>query len=280
MKKILSALLVLFLFGGTVFVIGWTQLFIPAGQYGVLVSKTGGIHPSTIKPASFFWSWERLIPTNATILVFNLGPLKTSASSTGTLPAGELYSRMLEGTPDFSWDIQMDVTVRVNQEILPELVERLNIRDQAGLDLWTRDRVAALMDNAGKAAINEAVTASLTASSPATSLDSIGDAVARRLGFVNQELEIMTVSVTRQRMPDIALYRMAADTYAAYQKRRGELFAKAAHDESENSVAEYLQIERFSRWGELLTKYPILIEYLAVTSNDREGAFKAIKAIR
>ena len=283
MKKLISALLILLLFGGTVFVIGWTQLYVPAGQYGVLVSKTGGIDPSTIKPASFRWSWERLIPTNARILAFDLAPLKTSVSSTGTLPSGELYSGMLEGNPDFSWDIQAEVTARVKGELLPELVERLNIRDQASLDQWAKDRVATLADSAGKSAIGDVVASSLSSSAPAAvdgAPDSIGDAVARRMGFVSPELDVISVSVTGTRVPDVAMYRLAADAYASYQKRRGDLLAKAAIEESENSVAEYLQIERFSKWGELLTKYPILIEYLAVTSNDREGAFKALKTIR
>lgn len=282
MKKLLSTFLVVILFGGAAFVIGWTQLYIPAGSYGVLVSKTGGINPSTIKPATFRWSWERLIPTNAKILAFDLSPVKTSAACTGTLPSGGLYSGMLEGNPDFSWDIRVDVTARVKSDLLPELVERLNVRDQTSLDQWTRDRVAALADGAGKAAIGEAVASALAspASTPASSLESIGDDVARRISFVSSELEVLSVSVTSSRTPDVAMYRLASDAYASYQKRRSELLSKTAVEESDNSVAEYLQIERFSKWGELLTKYPILIEYLAVTSSDREATFKALKAIR
>ena len=72
---------------------------------------------------------------------------------------------------------------------------------------------------------------------------------------------------------------MAAHTYLEYQQRRSSLLTQTAAEEARDSVSEYLQIERFARWGEVLTKYPILIDFLAVSRDDAAQAFKAVKSL-
>ncbi len=78
MKKNRLAVLLLLVCSATVFFIGWIQFSVPAGKYGVLVSKTGGVDPDPVLPARFRWQWERLIPTNTELFVFDLVPVGSS----------------------------------------------------------------------------------------------------------------------------------------------------------------------------------------------------------
>ena len=70
MKKFFLSLFIIILFAGAVFFIGWGQFAVPAGSYGVMVSKTSGISEKTIVPGEFCWFWERLLPTNVSMRTF------------------------------------------------------------------------------------------------------------------------------------------------------------------------------------------------------------------
>ena len=127
MKKMMVTLMILAIIAGAVFFAGWIQFSVPAGKYAVLVSKTGGVNPLPVIPAQFRWQWERLIPTNTKLIVFDLSPRTRFMTAKGTLPSGDIYSKMLEGSPDFSWKISLTVTARVSPQILPTLVKEQNI---------------------------------------------------------------------------------------------------------------------------------------------------------
>ncbi len=279
MKKNRLTVLLLLVFSAAVFCIGWIQFAVPVGKYGVLVSKTSGVDPDPVLPARFRWQWERLIPTNTVLHVFDLVPIIADVTSEGTLPSGVLYSGMLEGKPDFSWKMTLTVTARVNPAALSGLVSRLNITEQASLDSWAKERLAAAADAAGRSAISAMLEnpATVALADPASlaktvhlvlSADTMGD------------IEILSVKPELFRFPDFALYALAARTYGEYQIQRSSLFAKTAAAEANASVSEYLQIERFARWGEVLTRYPILIDFLAVAQNDSAEAFKAVRSLR
>ena len=75
MKKFFLSLFIIILFAGAVFFIGWGQFAVPAGSYGVMVSKTSGISEKTIVPGEFCWFWERLLPTNVSMRTFSMIPV-------------------------------------------------------------------------------------------------------------------------------------------------------------------------------------------------------------
>lgn len=266
-------------FAVAVFCAGWVQFSVPAGKYGVLVSKTGGVDPDPIVPGKFRWQWERLLPTNARIVPFDLSPVTVTVPATGTLPSGDLYSNMLEGDPDFSWSANVTLSGRVEAGKLPALVSDMAIASQSGLDDWTKARLNSL----GTDAINRLI-AGLASGAKANQIASaddqsaLADALRASLSLASAgEIDILECAPTFRKIPDMTLYALAAKTYADYQTARRDLFAKTAAKEADSAVSEYLEIERFGRWGELLTKYPILIDFLAVTKDDEGQAFKAVR---
>ena len=280
MKKKLAALAILFLFAGAVFFIGWVQFSVPPGKYGVMVSKTGGVNTETISPSRFRWQWERLLPTNCKILVFDLAQTSRTVTVEGTLPSGELYGKMLEGNPSFAWKFTVTVTGRAKSAKLPELVRTSTISDQTSLATWTESRLQALADSATRSVVANAIQDSARYSDYVKDPSTLTKAIAEKVsGAANGDIDIVTVTPAIVTLPDFALYSVASKTYESYQERRRDLLAKTAEREADDSVAEYLQIERFSRLGEVLTKYPILIDYLAVSRNDPAESFKLLKSI-
>jgi hypothetical protein len=283
MKAKLSILFLL-AFAIAMFCAGWVQFSVPAGKYGVLVSKTGGIDPDPIIPGKFRWQWERLLPTNARVVPFDLSPVTVTVSATGTLPSGELYSKMLEGDPDFSWSVTVVLSGRVEAGKLPALVRDMTITAQGGLDDWTKARLNSLGTDAINRVIADLASESAATGAPVNPVVPVGnpaafaDALRASLSIASAgQIEILECAPTVRKIPDMSLYSLAGSTYADYQSARRDLFAKTAAKEADSAVSEYLQIERFGRWGELLTKYPILIDFLAVAKDDAGQAFKAVR---
>ncbi len=275
MKKAVISFIILALFTGTVFLAGWVQLAIPAGKYGVVISKTGGVNPETVIPGRFRWTWERLLPTNATLLVFDLKPVSKTVTVAGTLPSGMVYGAMIEGKPDFSWKTTVSLTGRISAAALPEVIRRDNIRDQKALDEWTEKSLASIANECAARFVDDTriSTANENGVSPGT---------GNFLSYVNAKIttpgiEMISATIAFQTMPDFALYDMAAKAYTEYQKRRQAMLSASVTREADAAATDYLQMERLERWGEILTKYPILIEYLAVTRDDGLAAFKALR---
>lgn len=280
MKKTFVAFLLIFLFAGSLFFIGWIQFSVPAGKYGVLLSKTNGVNQKTIIPGQFRWQWEKLIPTNSQVFIFDLLPITKTIDTEGILPSASIYSKMFEGSPDFSWKIGLSVTARINPSILPVLVEHYNIRDQNALDKWAESKIKALTDEIGRSIISEALQSPEEYTSITSDPASLSELIKQKISALEQkEIEIIELSSDSIRIPDFALYTIAARSYTEYQQRRNTLVSQAAAVQARDSVTEYLQIERFARWGEVLTKYPILIDFLAVSRQDASEAFKAIKSL-
>ncbi len=286
MKKTLLSLIILALFAIVIFFLGWSQFAVPAGSYGVIVSKTSGVDPEPLVPGAFRWDWERLLPTNATILTFDLAPINKRVSLEGTLPSSELYSKMLEGNPDFSWKASFEVAGRVQPKVLPSLVSRNDIRDQQALAAWTDATLSAAAEKGMRSAIREMTNAESSgatggsgaakSASPDTLIEADVIAYAEKEG-----LEITSVVPVSFSVPDLSLYVMGEKAYISYQERKRALMDRTADKEADASVSDYLQIERFAHLGEILTKYPILIEYIAVSGEgSAEKSLERLKAVR
>ncbi len=280
MKKV-ATLIVLALFAGAVFFVGWTQLSVPPGKYGVFISKTGGIDTRVIESGRFSWRWERLIPTNGKIVAFEVAPQAATAIASGELPSASLYAKMLEGNPSFSWKLSIRIVGKVKPERLPAIEKDTSIKTQDALDAWILERVEAIARNAADTVVAGLMSDEGTLEKISAGSETVASLINAKIAEnPDPNVEILECSVSDKTLPDFALYAIAGKTYGDYQKMRAELLAKTAAVEAEAAVSEYLEIERFGRWGELLTKYPILIDFLAVTKNDAGETFKAVRDLK
>ncbi|GAB6391888.1 MAG: hypothetical protein MdMp014T_1261 [Treponematales bacterium] len=267
MKKFTGTVVVLLLLAGAAFFAGWAQLTVPAGSYGVIRSKTHGIDPRPVKAGEFRWVWYRLLPTNVTVEVFAPALVSRSFESAETLPSAGAYAALAGLSEGFSWDISGSLSFGISAGALPGLVESGQVRDQESLAAYGEalgGRVEAfllqrLKEYAGEAG-DEAGEGKLETLLETGSLPELSAEAAAAF----PETENLAFTIKTLKAPDLALYgalRAAYGDYLAAQK--AALESSAASDAGER-VKSRLRMAELAQYGELLTKYPVLLRYLAL----------------
>jgi hypothetical protein len=265
MKKTLGLLIVLMILAGVAFFFGWAQLPVPPGSYGTLRSKTHGLDPVVIREGEFRWVWYKLIPFNAVTLVFAPNLVSVPVSAGGTLPLAATYASKTGVDADFSYRIEAEFSFSVKPDSLPSLALTKGIKDQAGLedyeknlareiDFFARERLEAY-------AVQEQFDGALPFG------EDLRTAAARLEGEIQRafpDVENLSYSIRSARMPDFALYAMARSLYGDYLDRQRELLGAEISSEAERSVAALFRFDELEKYGELLTKYPVLLQYLAL----------------
>lgn len=278
MKKFVVSVIILLLFFGVLLFIGWTQFSIPSGTTGVMISKTGGIHPAAIIPGHFTWRWERLIPTNTEIRVFSMYPQTITTTLQGSLPSADIYSPMLEGKPDFTYSFSMTIEVQLKQGSLPSFVRRTNALGQDELHTYLDTKA----QEAAKDVLDFVLLQQKNSSLSSFTINYDYEAIIKHLQSIPKysDINIDAVSIQAVKLPDIELYLLAKEAYNLYQDKVRSALASLTNDQSVQSAEDYLQIERFSRWGKVLQDYPILIDFIAVSKEDSLAALEALRSVK
>ena len=266
MKKFIFSLIILLIFGASIFFIGWIQIYIPVDSSAVLVSKTSGVKDEVIQAGTFTWCWERLLPTNTQIRSFSLYPQKYTKTIAGSLPSADIYKYMIEGEPNFSYNFSIDITLNAKSKNLPTLVKSIGLTDQKGLDAYLDIQA----DTIAQAVITYILETSVNNSSyvvQASLSDSeLIDGINASTKFPN--LEISAIKVKNITLPDITMYKHAKESYSVYHKTIQTYIDEAAITQASQATKDYLEIERLTRLGSLLKEYPELLNYIAVTEGN------------
>ncbi len=259
----LSSILII---GGAVFFVGWVQYAVPPGAYGVMRSKTGGVDAAVLRNGEFRWAWERLLPTNAVVITFVPKTVEKSLEVSGTLPSADLYAELIGAAGDFSYEMQGGFSFSVRGEALPRLAADKNILDQDALDAW---QSAAAEDMAAFAARRLRTYAEDPADAELLLGASVHPRLLADLERAFPEVAVHSFSLRRVRFPDLALYGAAKALYQEYLAGQRVLWTAEAAEAGEKNVALRKRLDELSRYGELLTKYPVLLEYLAIEAGKR-----------
>ena len=261
MKKFIITLLILLILGGVVFFFGWAQFTVPPGLYGVVSSKTHGIDPVLVQSGEFRWIWYKLIPTNTEILKFSLTPKNRSIRSSGSLPSGAIYSSLAGLNADFSWEISGDFSFSIRPDSLPSLILNENIADQEDLnkleDEYCR-RIEALvlkyLTVYGEDE-NKMGTLLLSASNPE---------LVREIEEAFPGLEKVDCRIQAVRFPDYALYQSVRSLYHDYLAHQQRILEEDITHDAEARIMTRLRMDELEKYGEILSRYPVLLEYLAL----------------
>ena len=272
MKGLIS-IIVLLGVAGTIFVAGWIQILLPPATYAVLFSKTGGYHARVIAPATFAWRWERVVPGNVTLYLFAVQPATVSIPVRGSLPSADTVASVLPGNVDFEYQATVTVTFSVRPEALPHLVATEGLLPES-LPAWTQAKGEAI----GHAAFGRLQTGDLAGA--LRRLETVQAHVTDALAEQFPAVEIREVRFADLRLPDLELYERARRSYLALLEARYEARRVAALNlasERERGVAaaearrEALQVLR--EYGRVLEEFPILIQFLALQSDDGRESF-------
>jgi hypothetical protein len=237
-KKNIAEIIIVIVFAGFVFFLGWTQFKVGAGKCGVLISKTNGINSVPVLSGKFTWHWEFLIPTNAELRLFSLTPYTEKKSIQGMLPSSDVYSAVFDTHPDFSYKFDFSISGKVDPADIAELVKTGIISDSDSLKLYLDSAYSVLANKAAGFILDKIGTYS---SYRAESLKP--DDILNGIGAAEEWPYIIFTdfSIVSSKLPDYTLYNSARDTYIKEHKQQ------QTHTE-----------ERKKKVNELLTQFPEL----------------------
>jgi hypothetical protein len=264
MRKFLGVLFFLLILGGAGFFFGWAQLPVPPGSYGVVRSKTHGTDPRIIREGEFRWIWYKLIPTNVTALIFTPRTVNRSIQIEGTLPSGAIYADFAGLDADFSYEITGSLSFRVKAEALPDLVLRGDIADQEDLEGFEQrlaDEICTLLSQ---------LPGRYPEAAGGAEAPGVRDILRRFEGEIAAAypfIENVVCGIRDFRAPDTALYRSVRSLYEAYLNRQWAALEAAATAGAEQRILSRIRFDELEKYGELLTKYPVLLQYLSMEKN-------------
>ena len=260
MKKFLIFMLILTALGGAGFFFGWVQFSVPPGQYGVINSKTHGVDPNIVKSGEFRWIWYKLIPTNVKIAVFNLEHSRFPIDFNSAIPSGDTYSSFVGATnANFSWNLNGEISFNINPQMLVSLAESNNLGSQEDLDNYLKTAARDI----------ELIIIGVLSSADSERLEKImgGNSDSQMEQEIKKRFpEILDFSfvIHTAKFPDFILYRQIRLLYEDFLSMQREYISSSFGTRAESHIEAQLRFEELSRYGELLTKYPILLEYLAM----------------
>ncbi|MFP4611926.1 MAG: hypothetical protein ACLFM5_00860 [Spirochaetaceae bacterium] len=264
MRKFLVGLFILLIAAGAVFYIGWVQIRIPAGSYGVVFTKTGDWDETVIRPGEFHWRWERLLPTNFTLHVFPATAHRVDLRSSGTLPSAEVYAEYLEDSPDFGYQIDLTVAYRIRASELPRLAREQGLRP-ADLEEWYDDYDDRITDQA-RGLVREVYTEAQEESPGRIHLASLEKELTDAFAEEFSDLEFLQVVPTRVSVPDFDLYEAGRSLYFETVEARRAAIAEDAFEAEERRITEESRLGTLKRYGEVLSEFPVLLDYFSMSA--------------
>ena len=259
MKKFFIVLFIIIALAGTAFFFGWANFAVPPGSYGVISSKTHGTDSKLVQPGEFRWIWYKLIPTNVKISVFRLDRMQYPIDFNSSLPSGEIYASLLDDAKiNFSYEIKGNISFSINPNELVKTASENNLTNQAELDKFTDD-TAELIKVLLMYYINE-----MDSDDIELLLFGIPDASFYRSLELLFPIQDFLFVLNSAKYPDFALYRELRTFYEEYLKQQRENASFALGRILEVQVESRVRFAELEKYGELLTKYPILIDYLAL----------------
>ena len=279
-RKLIIVTLIVLACAAAVFFFGWTQFSVPAGKYGVMLSKSGGYYPQAIMPGNFTWRWERIVPTNAQILVFDLTPRQVNYTADGTLPSADRYAKVLNTKDDFSWSFGMEALVTLKPGQLVSIVEKNTIQTQEALESYIDSHIQAMLQTIMYRYVSELIDNPYEYQQIKTDYHILSEKIKGELAkTAGQDFSVEAVTLTKLTIPDIHTYKIAEQAYNTYEQQREMLLAETAAKEAQYSASEQFQIDRLTKWGDFLAKYPHIIELIAVAQQDSKEALNALKSL-
>jgi len=241
---------------------GWAQFSVPPGKYGVIYSKTHGIDQKPVQSGEFRWVWYKLIPTNVRISIFSLEQNKYPVDFNSSLPSGETYAAFIGlANADFSWNLKGELSFKLDPQMLISVVSQNN--------LVTQDDLDAYLQSVDQNIVNLMLRFLSSQGTDSTRLEKLMS------GNPDADLEMeikenypeicdFSIKIKSAKYPDFVLYRELRLIYENYLSKQREYAVSSFGKRAENHMESQLRFEELEKYGDLLTRYPILLEYLAM----------------
>ena len=265
MKKFFITLFFITVLCAAAFFFGWVQLSVPPGSYGVISSKTHGVDPQPVHSGEFRWIWYKLIPTNVQIAVFRIEPVKFHVDFSSSLPSGDSYASFAGLGADFSWELKGEISFSLDPGKLVSVASGHNLTSQEDMDAYLQDIAYKI----------EVIILRTLSSSETNSLrlekilaGNTDEEMEQEIKTQFPEIHDFSFVIQSAKYPDFILYRHVRLLYEEFLAKQREYVAAAFGRRAETHIENQLHFDELERYGDLLTKYPVLLEYLAM---NRDG---------
>jgi len=272
MKKAIISLVLTFAVAIACFFLGWLQFNLPIGSVGVLRSNTHGTDGKIILPGKVRWVWYKLIPKNAVVSAFYLNEIQIPIEISGTLPSGAVYSALVGLKTDFSYTFSGALSYKFKAEALPALADRENLLKQEDLE-----RYLPQFNETLKTQVRRLISEYAENEKALKEAQETGTIRGLELELRNAfpDIEIRNCTFKSVRFPDLILYeeiRRLYRDYLAAQRRevRDDMVTIAAEN-----IKNLRRFDELAAYGDLLTRYPVLLQYLALEKGLSPSGFAA-----
>jgi hypothetical protein len=262
MKKLFIILIILIALGAGCFFAGWAQMSVPHNSYGVLRSKTHGLYGEVITDGKFTWLWYKLIPVNTEISVFNIKNQTIPVEARGVLPQAETYTSFVGLKTSFLWQVSGNVFFTLDPKLLPVIADQFHISNQTELDAYSNELRAQL-----EPFIEQRLAYYCGQQETLEQINTAGD-YKPLTGDIEAEfpyISELSCSLSVKQFPDYKLYNSAKEMYENYISRQREILNSQINANAAGRINSQFRLDELARYGELLTKYPVLLDYLKIT---------------
>jgi hypothetical protein len=266
MKKFITTLFILIILGGLGVFFGWAQMGVPPDAYGIIRSKSHGIDPHLVSPGEFKWVWYKLIPTNAETIVLRLKPVNHAFSARNTLPSGAIYSTFAGLDNTFLWAINASFYFTLKPESLIQLVTSQNISSQEELARYESDIAGQI-----EASILRRMNLGDEYAVYIETLLKYGESTdfEREIQSQFPLISGFSMMVKSATLPDYTLYHQVKGLYESYISVQKEYLSKGLDEKAKSRIESQLRFLELEQYGALLTRYPILLDYLATEGSQK-----------
>ena len=255
MKKFIFWLFFLIIIAGVVGYFGWIR--VPENNVALGFSTITGYDTAFMESGKLNWRWQKLVPKCYTLKMYQLETQSADVSVSQTLPSGDLYASEMTGKPDFSFAVKYAVTYKIKADSLYSMATSGDLGD-GGLAAFYAD-VKEKIQNAAASLLGEEMSKAMAGST--FSQKALEDGVKARIGEQLSDIEIISFDTVEAKFPDIELYKTAKAKYLENQEKKQEMAAQQEKETTDFNAKIDQRIELLKKYGELLTQYPILIEY-------------------
>jgi len=260
MKKFLTTLLVLVIIAGLALFFGWAQLGISPDGYGVIRSKTHGLYPHLVQPGKFMWIWYKLIPTNTETTVLRLNPVNHVFTTESALPSGGIYSAFAGIKSDFSWKIDGAISFSISPDAIIPLFSSNTISSQEDLTRYENDVAGQIEGLILRYIGQEEFSGEVETLLKDGENPWFENEIMKQFPSINN----VSLKVKSVKSPDFELYRQVKVLFENYMAVQKEFASGDIREKAKNRIEAMFRFDELELYGELLTKYPILLEYMAL----------------
>ena len=282
------------------------------GRRYLVYSRFNGYQNRILEPGEYFISWQNLVPGSVRLLSIPIRAQRLYFQKQFGLPSAETYRLWLprlnaenegqasEAAPDnpFAYQIAMRIEYRLRPEEILAIVRNIggtsktvedlpknsseNKEAESNTDSNVLGGIVEDLAERSRRRLNLRVGQELESlfSGPNRTIAGLQEYFGSIVSEQFPELELLEVRIESYQAPDLELYATVREYYQGLLEQISAESLARLLEQQDQRVAEQLYLQNLERIGELLTKYPVLLQYFSIIQGknlpkllDNPGAF-------